>query len=306
MNDLDAQRLTLDPLRQRWWHGPIDLVIQAEGQPEVLSAAHARAWREFQGLLATLVAELAVLRQPVQPERDNPCQGAVARIMWQACQPLAGPTETDFITPMAAVAGSVAQHLIRHYALPGVRRAMINNGGDIALHLAPGQHWRLGVVADVRRVRHLQGTSPEILPDAQVVIKADSPVRGVATSGWDGRSFSFGIADSVTVLAASAAQADAAATMIANRVDVAHPGIERVPACELRDDSDLGARRVTRHVPRLPLGQIRTALQRGLAYAQDLQQQGLIHAAWLSCQQQSVTCGPQEVLAGAEIGVTTT
>ena len=44
-----------------------------------------------------------------------------------------------------------------------------------------------------------------------------SPVRGVATSGWRGRSHSLGIADSVTVLAATAAMADAAATVIAVR-----------------------------------------------------------------------------------------
>ena len=50
-------------------------------------------------------------------------------------------------------------------------------------------------------------------------------MRGIATSGWRGRSFSLGIADAVTVLAATAAEADAAATMIANAVDLpGHPG----------------------------------------------------------------------------------
>jgi ApbE superfamily uncharacterized protein (UPF0280 family) len=55
----------------------------------------------------------------------------------------------------------------------------------------------------------------------------DRPVRGLATSGWGGRSFSLGIADSVTVLARCAAAADAAATVVANAVDAEHPAIER-------------------------------------------------------------------------------
>ena len=52
-------------------------------------------------------------------------------------------------------------------------------------------------------------------------------MRGIATSGWRGRSFSLGIADAVTVLAATAAEADAAATVIANAVDLpGHPAID--------------------------------------------------------------------------------
>jgi uncharacterized protein len=288
---MQAQRFELDDQRQRWCHGPIDLIIQAEGHPEAVNAAHARAWAEFQHLLAQLVQELPVLRLPVQPDTTNPCQGAVARNMWQACQPLASPQPQGFITPMAAVAGAVAQQVLRHYVSPGVRRASVNNGGDIALHLTAGQRWRLGVVSDIAQARPLAQDPLDLRPDACFDIDADAGIAGVATSGWSGRSFSLGIADCVTVLAATAAQADAAATMIANRVDTEHPEIIRQPANQVRDDSDLGERPVTRHVPPLPLGQIRTALQRGLAYAQDLQRRGLISAALLVCQQQSVSCG---------------
>ena len=75
------------------------------------------------------------------------------------------------------------------------------------------------------------------------------PVRGIATSGWRGRSFSLGIADAVTVLAATAAKADAAATIIANAVDLPnHAAITRVPAREIAPDNDLGERLVTRAV----------------------------------------------------------
>ena len=69
---VNPQRLNLDANRQRWWHGPIDLIIQAEGEPEVIDAAHERAWTEFQTLLATLVTELPILSQAVQAGADNP------------------------------------------------------------------------------------------------------------------------------------------------------------------------------------------------------------------------------------------
>jgi ApbE superfamily uncharacterized protein (UPF0280 family) len=303
---LKPEKVQLEEGRQRWWHGPIDLIIQAEGEAEVIQAAHARAWAEFQSVLTTLVPELPILRQAVQPGGPNPCHGAIARAMWQACEPLAGPEDDDFITPMAAVAGAVAQQLLKHYQLPGVWRASINNGGDIALHLSAGQQWRLGVVSDIRRPGADECADGVALPDGWFTVQAADPTRGVATSGWDGRSFSRGIADSVTVLAATAAQADAAATLIANRVNIDHSGIVRAPACQVRDDHDLGARLVTRHVPVLDLGQIMTALQRGLAYAQDLQRRGLIHAALLICQRQFVSCGHPLCLQQDRIGVTST
>ena len=71
-------------------------------------------------------------------------------------------------------------------------------------------------------------------------------MRGVATSGWRGRSFSLGIADAVTVFAGTAAVADAAATLIANAVDLpGHPAFARAPARRCDPQSDLGERLVT-------------------------------------------------------------
>ena len=40
----------------------------------------------------------------------------------------------DFITPMVAVAGSVADYILDAMG-GGLDRAIVNNGGDIALHL---------------------------------------------------------------------------------------------------------------------------------------------------------------------------
>ena len=125
---------------------------------------------------------------------------------------------------------------------------------------------------------------------------ADQPVRGIATSGWRGRSFSLGIADAVTVLAPNAAMADAAATMIANAVNVDHPLVERRSAHALRDDSDLGALPVTVSVGVLPIFAIREALSRGARHAHDLRRRGLIQAAFLSLQGEHETVGGETMI----------
>jgi uncharacterized protein len=209
---------------------------------------------------------------------ECPLHGVIARRMWHACRPHAAA----FITPMAAVAGAVAQELIAHYQREGVSRAWVNNGGDIALHLAPGESLKVGLFADLGRLQSVSPTALRI--DGDFRIDADMPARGIATSGWRGRSFSLGIADSVTVLARTAAQADAAATMIANAVNIHDPRIVRRPACELKDDTDLGAMAVTVDVPALGDAAVQRALGSGMERARELQASGLIESAVLVCQ----------------------
>jgi ApbE superfamily uncharacterized protein (UPF0280 family) len=153
-----------------------------------------------------------------------------------------------------------------------LERAYVNNGGDIALHLANGMRFTVGLVD--------RPDAPG--PMRTTIIAADDPTRGVATSGRHGRSFSLGIADAVTVLARAAAQADAAATIIANAVDLpGHPAIVRRPASELQPDSDLGARLVTRDVGALQPPEIAAALGAGEDCARALLAQGLIDGAAL-------------------------
>jgi ApbE superfamily uncharacterized protein (UPF0280 family) len=278
-----AQRQPLADSRWHFTHGPIDIVIGADGEAGAVQAAHEAAWQRFQPLLGELVAELPLLRQPIAG--PNRLRGAVARRMWRACVPLSA----QYITPMAAVAGAVAQELIACYRRAGVRRAWANNGGDIALHLAEGEQVRIGLFADLARLDAaavLRAAQGRLALDGQFAVQAGDRVRGVATSGWRGRSFSLGIADSVTVLARDAAGADAAATVIANAVNVDAPGIERVPANALRDDTDLGAIAVTVNVPPLSAAAAREALERGAACADALRSRGLIVAAALVCQRQ--------------------
>jgi ApbE superfamily uncharacterized protein (UPF0280 family) len=274
---MTATRQVLSGGRWHFQHGPIDLVIGADGASGAVQAAHESAWKRFQPLLDELVVELPALRRPLQ----GPCplRGSVARRMWGACSPF----QAGYITPMAAVAGAVAQELIACYGQPGVQRAWVNNGGDIALHLAPGESLKVGLVADPTRPRARDATGL-LRSDADFRVHASLPVRGIATSGWKGRSFSLGIADSVTILARTAAEADAAATVVANAVDVEAPGIIRRPAHELKDDSDLGNIPVTVQVPSLPHALVHRALAQGRRRADELRAAGLLWSAALVCQ----------------------
>ena len=219
---------TPDGSRLHLQHGPIDLIIEAWGEPPDVAAAYRLAWERFQPLLDELVEELPTLRRPLELGGRG-LRGPVAKRMAAAVRPFAADR---FITPMAAVAGAVADEICEHMvAGGGIRRAYVNDGGDIALYLTPGETLDVGLVPVPDR--------PALV--GKTTVRADDVVRGVATSGRHGRSFSLGIADAVTVLAETAARADAAATLIANAVDLpGHPSIHRVPARDLDPDSDLG------------------------------------------------------------------
>lgn len=269
---MSAQASLLPGNRLHLNHGPIDLVISADGEAADVHGAYQVAAAMFPNILPELVAELAILRSPVEMVRPY-VSSPVARRMVDAVWPY----RDVFITPMAAVAGAVAEHVLAAMveAAP-LRRAIVNNGGDIAIHLAESEIVRAGVVGDLSLPRM----------DAGIEVACSDPVRGMATSGWRGRSQSLGIADAVTVLASNAAAADAAATIVANAVNVDDPDIRRVPACEVRDDSDLGNLLVTVDVGLLSAQKVEQALENGTRRAAELRARGLIVAAYLQLQRQ--------------------
>lgn len=265
-------------------HGPIDLIIEAFGARSEVESAYRQAIARFDDVLGTLVTELPILRSPVgttPPALDGPVARRMADAVW--------PYREVFITPMAAVAGSVADEVLaalirdRH-----LEKAYVNNGGDIAIHLSQGQSLRAAIIANV--------DAPAL--DGGVDLRAEQPVRGLATSGWRGRSFSLGIADSVTILARSAAMADAAATIVANAVNADHPAIDRRPANAINDDTDLGALPVTVAVGALPRDVVSTALDLGLENARTLNAQGLIEGAALALQGQWRLLGVAQSISG--------
>ena len=282
MTRLPQIALLSDGRRLHLQDGPIDLIVEAGGRTDEVRTAHEAAARRFTGLLDELCAELPELRTAAGMQAS--LKGVVARRMHAAVVPYAADC---FITPMAAVAGSVAEEILgAMLSAATLDRAYVNNGGDIALHLGRGEHFSVGLMDR---------------PDCDGVMRAmrvdsNDPARGIATSGRHGRSFSLGIADAVTVLAVTASQADAAATIIANAVDLpGHAAIIRQPANELQPDSDLGARLVTRDVGELSQDEIAAALESGAECARQLFDRGLIEGAVLRL------CGDMLVIGTKDI-----
>jgi ApbE superfamily uncharacterized protein (UPF0280 family) len=265
--------------------GPIDLIVEACGEAREVEAAYNAASARFCSVLDELCGELEFLRRPARADAGLP-SGPIAQRMVAAVKPYASRI---FITPMAAVAGAVAEEILAAMiANANLSKAYVNDGGDIAVHLSDGETFVIGMVDGmVERPDRasLFGTT---------TIRYNNPIRGIATSGWRGRSFSLGIADAVTVLADSASAADAAATVVANAVDLpGHLGVGRVRACELALDSDLGERMVTQSVGRLGQREIAAALQAGVSVAESLCASGLVRAAALNLQGETRTLGPE-------------
>jgi hypothetical protein len=330
-----VQRLGGDRLHLQ--HGPIDVVLKAWGRAPDVARAYDAAAARFQTVLGELVEELALLRQPLTPPNAPPSRvrettpmlamapaagpivgrlelarsasplpsGPVARRMMAACLPFADL----FVTPMAAVAGAVADELLAAMlsAAP-LDRAFVNDGGDIAIHLGPGESMTIGIAGDREagaergwEAAHSQRAKPRAPVEARAALalalngrlrlRASDGVGGVATSGRHGRSFSLGIADSVTVLARNAAIADAAATLIANAVDIDSPAIARRPAASLDPDSDLGDLPVTVDVGPLAPAEIGAALDAGRRRAEAYLRAGLIAAAALTLRGRTVIAG---------------
>jgi len=167
---------------------------------------------------------------------------------------------------MAAVAGSIADNILRVLINDtNLEKAYVNNGGDVSFYLNENQIIKSSLAA---------------IPNIIAEIKYKDKSRGIATSGWRGKSFSRGIADSVTVLAKNAALADAAATMIGNAVDIYnHPKIKKRPANDIYEDSDLNNLLITVEVGNLTELEIRTALKNGYQTALQYVQKDLINTA---------------------------
>jgi hypothetical protein len=279
MNKRAQMRLLGDGRKLHLSDGPIDLIVEAFGPPREIRRSYEAACGRFTSILDELCSELAFLRKACCAESEWPC-GSVARRMMAVVMPYASEY---FITPMAAVAGAVAEEILAvMLQAANLSRAYVNNGGDIALFLGEYQEFVVGMVERPDR--------PSLFGTA--VLTSADPVRGIATSGWRGRSFSMGIADAVTVLADRAAAADAAATIIANAVDLpGHKSVVRIPACDLAPDSDLQNRLVTQDVGELSRNEIDDALASGARTAEWLLKIGLIRSAALHLQGETRVVG---------------
>ena len=261
--------------------GPINLILDVDAFKDIRKHLFISAKKRLSTVLRELVLELDLLKLPWKIQSPVP-KGKIAQRMFYAVSDL-----DVFVTPMAAVAGAVADEILdamrktvekSDYYLDNVKRMYVNNGGDLSFWLKSGSSFSIGIIDNIE--------TPEL--NTKVSLHHESPVRGIATSGWRGRSQSLGIADAVTVLAKSAVEADVAATLIANDVNIEYPGIEKRPASELKDDSDLGSMPVTVDVPSLPDFMVSEALNKGAKTARKFINMGIIETAYLSLQKQTL------------------
>ncbi len=246
--------------------GPMRMFIEASeaGRPRqeiCLDAARAAV-----GYLKEIADERFSLMRPAV-ETPPLAPGSLPYVMWDAARSVG---DAD-LTPMAAVAGTIADATADFLADRGMTRVAVNNGGDIAVRLEHGETLRVGIRRDV-----------QMRETAQImIIRPEMGIGGVCTSGLGGWSFTRGIANAVTALAPRAAIADAAATAVANRTNVESPVIERCLAEHIHPDTDLKGVPITRSVGRLTPTEIEEALDRGVEAAENLSERGLIHGALL-------------------------
>jgi len=244
--------------------GPMRLVIRAwnRSQPRIKLAR--RAAQESFSYLERIARSKGVLSRPWPQIEDLPADQLALRMI----SSVKAVGDND-LTPMAAVAGTIADAVADWLFEQGATRIIVDNGGDIAIRLAKGETVNVGVRPSLRSsaVSHVFGL--------------DARVRswGVTTSGFGGRSFTRGIASAVTALAASAAAADAASTAIANACFLASKNIRQVSAEQLDPYTDLNGLAVTAGIGELSKPEIAAALEKARQRAENLVAGGIIYGA---------------------------
>ena len=260
-----------DRKRLHLQHGPSDLIVYAEGERE---KAYASACARFQTVISELTEELPLLKSNVCEAHQQP-QGDIALSMYNAVQHF---SDLGYVTPMAAVAGAIADEILDAMKQGGeLKRAYVNNGGDIAIFLSRGTSFET-------LISRIDGSVI-----GRITINQTQSIGGLATSGRHGRSMSLGIADSVTVLARSAALADVSATMISNAVNLEnHPKILRKAAHVLCEDTDLRNLPVVIGCETLCKKDVKQALENGRKTAIKYHKKNLINDALLCLQSEAM------------------
>lgn len=253
--------------------GPATMMITGEkdGLPYPADAHEVEAYVAH--LLGQVREALPVLRQKAFRIKKTASLPEPARRMVEAVKVVDEAT----LTPMAAVAGVLADLVKEYLAARHPDFISVNNGGDIAISNSKGRAIRISI-GDIDRNAHTPyRLKVEGLHDF-----------GLASSGFGGRSFTLGLADVVTVVGASGGVADAAATFICNKTVVETGGIVRRKASELDPLTDIPDALVT--VERGPLSSqlVGMALANGREEAQKLKSAGIIMDAVIVLKEQMV------------------
>ena len=247
--------------------GPMRLVIRAwKGNEPKIDLVRQAAAESFTYLerIARFRSELSrpFLDIKVQPQDD------LAKEMLYSVE-IIGDGD---LTPMAAVAGTIADAVANWLFEREATKVIVDNGGDIAVRLAEGESVTVGVRPRVTS-RHIS---------QEINLDSGRSAWGVTTSGVGGRSLTRGIASAVTVLSTKASLADAAATDIANACFVKDDRIIQLPAEKIDPTSDLKDIPVTTEVGPLSSEKILAAINSARQKADDFSQKGIIDGAFIA------------------------
>lgn len=232
--------------------GPASLVVIGEKDGKPLEFEKERLVRRVNSILSDIREFLPVLKQKAYKIKNTKHMPYVPRKMVEAVKAI----DEASLTPMAAVAGSLADALKEFLKNEGLDFVSVNNGGDISIFNKKGR----GLKIDIGDI-HTGESSPYILNVEQLTN------YGLATSGFGGRSFTLGLADSVTVIASTAAVADAAATFICNCTNTESEQVVRQKALDVDPSTDIPDDNVTISIGQLNYIDILNSLDNGLGIA---------------------------------------
>ncbi len=254
--------------------GPTTLVLKGEKGGQDYSFDRTAVTARVEWILAQIKECLPVLKQKAFLIRKTAYLPRAGRAMVEAVKEIDPAT----LTPMAAVAGTVAEEVLDFLKGEGLEFLSVNNGGDIAAFNHRPKPVAIGI-GDIRS----GGPSPYVLGIQGLA------EFGVATSGFGGRSFTLGLADMVSVVARSAPVADAAATFICNRTNVEHASVVRRKAAEIDPSTDIPEEMVTVRIGELSPEAVREALSKGKVAAERLKSERRILDAVIALKGEAVT-----------------
>ncbi len=244
--------------------GPVTLVLKGEKGGEDYRFDRASVTARVEAILTDIRECLPVLKQRAWRIKNTTSLTPVARKMIEAAKSV----DAEALTPMAAVAGAVADELKEYLKKEDLDFISVNNGGDVAIYNR--RHKPVSIsIGDIRRNS----------PTSYVLRVEELTDFGVATSGFGGRSFTLGLADMASVVASSAPVADAAATFICNSTNVEEASIVRRKAAEIDPLTDIPEEMVTVHIGDLSPESVREALAHGEEVAKRLKREGKITEA---------------------------
>jgi len=185
--------------------------------------------------------------------------------------------EDPTVTPLIGVAGATADEVADFiYNTGEVSKVVVNNGGDIAIRLREQETVKVGIKTDINEkgISHI------------VTVTVKSGIRGIATSGFGGRSFTRGIANAAVAIADDSISADVAATLIGNATEIESPCVVKTSARNLNPNTDIPHLYVTTSIGHLERWEIVQAIDQGIKRAKAFENKGLIIGAFVAVRDQ--------------------